>query len=132
MIEDNYQITEFDPHNSSEQILESYFDLLDKLFAEIDSESVLPSRDERLKQIAIPNPVIINHFWLVKSKEKTSDVIGYAKLGYLKPIAPNYNEFKYTAGIKIHVLKEYRRKGVATALALEVGKYFKKMNVDKI
>jgi len=33
---------------------------------------------------------------------------------------------------EIGVLKEYRRKGIATALAAKVGKYFKEQNVDKI
>ncbi|MHA1252697.1 MAG: GNAT family N-acetyltransferase [Candidatus Helarchaeota archaeon] len=33
---------------------------------------------------------------------------------------------------EIGVLKEYRRSGIATALAAEVGKYFREQNVDKI
>ncbi|MBD3227701.1 MAG: GNAT family N-acetyltransferase [Candidatus Lokiarchaeota archaeon] len=53
---------------------------------------------------------------------------------YVDKELANYVSKKERLGVlgEIGVLKEYRRKGVATALALRVGKYFKKQNVDKI
>jgi len=86
MISDNYSIEEFDPLESSDEVIELFFDLTDEWSLEEDPDDPLFPRDVRKKFLLDPHPNSINYRWLMYPKGTKNKVVGYGNLSVFKAV----------------------------------------------
>lgn len=122
----NFEILSFNPKEASNNTLESYFSLLDERFLEISEDEKLPSKETRLIEIQKDEPDLSKSYWLVKTEQKA---IGYGILTLLNADHLNYSKYKHVAGIRMYILKNFRRKGYGTALLRAFTKNFESNTV---
>jgi len=119
-----YQIIEFNPDAISEELLYKYFELDDQFSYELDPDDEPWPHDLKKKMIQTKHPESESFRWLVITA-KDEQVIGFARVRYVTPLAKNYESAKNVAAMEILVAKDYRGKGIGTKL---FGKIVEKAN----
>lgn len=111
----DFRIIEFDPDTISEELLYKYFELDDQFSYELDPDDEPYPHDLQKKMIQSKNPESETYRWLVIT-EKDEQVIGFARVRYVTPVAKNYDSAKNFADMEILVAKTHRGKGIGTKL----------------
>ncbi|MFW9923364.1 MAG: GNAT family N-acetyltransferase [Candidatus Thorarchaeota archaeon] len=108
-----YKISEFDPTTASNEILDSYFELLDSLFLEINQEDPKPPRELLLKEVRDPYPLYENHWWLVHYEQK---IVGLGHISFTKSTSPVFEQNKHIVYAFVRLHADHRGKGLGTQL----------------
>jgi RimJ/RimL family protein N-acetyltransferase len=120
MLSTSYIIEVFEPLESSDEVIELYFDLADEWSLEEDPDEPLFPREARKKFLLDPHPNSHNYRWLVYQDKDKNKVIGYGNLSIFTEKHPNYEENKHVAFFSIYVTRELRRKRLGSKIFREI------------
>ncbi|MBN1328161.1 MAG: GNAT family N-acetyltransferase [Candidatus Heimdallarchaeota archaeon] len=116
----NCQISleEFYPTQSSNEILESYLDLVEQFFSELYPEE--NSSYERVKhkeEILNPYELLDYYYWVISKEVNTKKtIIGMSSFFVSNKKNPDYETNKHTTWFQLFIDKQYRRQGFGTKL----------------
>ena len=127
----SFRIIDIDVKNSSEEILNKYFDFFDKLQIEQSPRDPLTHKNIQLQRIRVnfPGEVKIRkavHF------EENDEIIARLFVSYFSKESHEYEKNKDKAYLQIDVLKEFKESGVVqqlTQTALEIIKQNKLITI---
>jgi GNAT superfamily N-acetyltransferase len=108
-------ITIFDPHSTSDELWEKYFQFYVKIFKEMFPDDPPPSKDTTIKEMQNPHPDFKNFRWILTSKPD-NDVIGYGRATVHNESSPAYQANKHVAFGNLFIDKSHRRLGFGTDL----------------
>ena len=112
----NYSIERFYPNKVSEDFWDSYFDYDEKIFGEFNNGEPFPSRTQEKNFMKKPHPHYNIYRWLILSETEPRKIIGNGHIWHQNEQAPDYENIKEKLYFRINVLKEFRRKGIATGM----------------
>ena len=112
----SYYIERFYPNKVSEEFWKSYFDYNEKIFSEFNLGEPFPSRHQEKNFIKNPHPHYNIYRWLIFSEIEPREIIGDGLLWHQNKHTPDYENVKEKSYFRINILKEFRRRGLATEM----------------
>ena len=121
-MEASIKIIEINPKKISEELLNSFLDLLDEIHKEIHpDEDPKHSRVSRKKALLSDKPILDYYYWLaIQQKAAGEKVIGGALFYTANEKNPIYDENNRYAWFWLDIAKEHRRKTYGTQLLKEI------------
>lgn len=118
MKEKKITIQEFNPKESSKELLESYLDFSVKIFKELYPKDDPSYEREKIKQEILNIYELLDYyFWnLILEENSKQTVIGSCSFYVSNKKNPNYIETKHTTWFQLFIDKEYRHQGWGTKL----------------
>ena len=125
-------IIAFDPLKSSDEVINSYLDLMDSIFIETyPDEDPSYMRKQKEQNMRNKNEFFDNYQWVALKKDDAK-IIGSILFMLPKKSNPSYEENKHAPWFHLFVDKEYRRKGLGTNLLKQMIMKMDEFNFIKI
>ncbi|MCG3221141.1 MAG: GNAT family N-acetyltransferase [Candidatus Heimdallarchaeota archaeon] len=109
-----YKIIEFEPKEAPDEFWEGYCEFTESNQKEMNPDDPLADREGIIQRQKADFPDFTVKRWLAETTEEK--IIGWAGFGVSQETSSDYEENKHIASINIVVLKDFRRKGIGTAL----------------
>ncbi len=111
------KIIEFDPLTASDALLESYFDLADELFRELEPRDPAPPRELQKALLTESDPARQTFRWLALADAGAKKpVLGRGSVEFVTHQEPDYESNKHVAVLNVDVAPGFRRQGLGTKL----------------
>ncbi len=121
----SFEIVDIDPLSESDELLNLYLDLDDKIRREYFPKDPITPREVSLEKIKQPIPGILYYRKAILDKQRNI-VIARLLLKMFTKEHQDYHNNKHIAAVDINVIKEYRDEEYADILFKEVIKIVKK------
>lgn len=108
-----YKVKELVFKKATDELWKKYFDFDDKMKKDLSPDDSILDRDTRKKLNLDDIPTYTEHNYYV---EDSGIIVATCSIEYETPKSESYESNKHFASIWIYVLKEYRRRGIATSI----------------
>lgn len=125
------KIVRFYPKEASDELWEKYFAYSEAIYNEENPRDILPSRNLEKSFMKEPASDYNIYRWLIFNEDQ-SRVIGHGNFWHENEKSPYYDNVKENIFAFIAILKDQRRKGLATTLLKEMVQYAKSIGKSNI